>query len=131
MIRQNVVAFVADDFNLVHGLPDNARLGISRGKLTLKGNDVRKVFEPVVHEVLKLVMDQIRNAKHAVRTPRAVVMVGGFGQNAYLRNCIREVVSSSNVEVLQSPNGYSFILLSGAVPMLTTSAGQLWFEGLS
>ena len=89
----------------VHGLRDNPRLGVSRGKLTISGDDVRKIFEPVVHEVNKLVMEQVRAAREAVKLPTAVVIVGGFGQNAYLRDCLRAVVASSNVEVIQSPNG--------------------------
>lgn len=60
-----------------------------------------------MHEVNKLVMDQVRAARQAMmKNPKAIVIVGGFGQNAYLRDCIRELVASSNIEVLQSPNGY-------------------------
>ena len=89
----------------VHGLSDNPRLGVSRGKLTISGDQVGKIFEPVVHEVKKLVMDQIRDVRLASKTPKAVVIVGGFGQNAYLRDCLRELVAGFSIEVLQSPNG--------------------------
>ena len=88
----------------VHGLSDNPRLGISRGKFILSGEEVGKIFEPVVHEVKKLVMDQVRDVRLASKTPKAVVIVGGFGQSAYLRDCLRELVASFNIEVLQSPN---------------------------
>lgn len=89
----------------VHGLSENPPLGVSRGKLTISGDEVGKIFEPVVHEVKKLVMDQIRDVKLASKTPKAVVIVGGFGQNAYLRDCLRELVADFNIDVLQSPNG--------------------------
>lgn len=69
--------------------------------MLLPGTDVSFVFEPVVKEVLRLVVGQIKAAKGHVK---AVILVGGFGQNAYLRDAIREEVKSSNVEVLQSPN---------------------------
>ena len=59
-----------------------------------------------MHEVNKLVMDQVRATSQAVKAPKAVVLVGGSGQNAYLRDCLREVLASSNIEVLQCPNGY-------------------------
>ena len=41
----------------------------------------------------------------ARRTPKAIVIVGGFGQNAYLRDRIRAAVAKSKIEALQSPNG--------------------------
>lgn len=71
--------------------------------MTLAGSDVKAIFDPVVKEVLNLVTGQIKAAKRQVR---AVILVGGFGQNAYLRDVIREEVKSSGVEVLQSPNRY-------------------------
>lgn len=89
----------------VHGLSDSPRLGISRGKLSVTGDEVGMIFQPVVHEVKRLVMDQVRDVRLAFKTPKAIVIVGGFGQNAYLRNCLRELVAGFNIEVLQSPNG--------------------------
>lgn len=86
----------------VPGLRDNARLGVRRGRLTLDGADVQGIFEPVVKEILKLVMNQIKATSTSVK---AVLMVGGFGQNAYLRDRIRAEVAPLNVEVMQSPNG--------------------------
>lgn len=74
---------------------------IRKNKMTLPGAEIAVIFEPVVKEVLSLVAGQIKAAKRHVK---AVILVGGFGQNAYLRDAIREEVKSSNVEVLQSPN---------------------------
>jgi len=54
-----------------------------------------------MQEVVNLVLGQIKATKTAVR---AVLLVGGFGQSAYLRDCIRAAVG--DVEVMQSPNGY-------------------------
>lgn len=71
--------------------------------MTLPGTEVRAIFEPVVKEVLKLVTGQIEAAKRRVK---AVILVGGFGENAFLRDAIRHEVKSSNVEVMQSPNRY-------------------------
>ena len=85
----------------VPGLADNKELGIRKNKMTLPGTTVKAIFEPVVNEVLKLVTGQIEAVKRPVK---AVVLVGGFGQNAYLRDTIRDKLKSSNVEVMQSPN---------------------------
>ena len=56
----------------------------------------------MVKEVIKLVNEQI---KAAGRQVKAVILVGGFGQNAYLKQAIRDEVRSNGVEVMQSPNG--------------------------
>ena len=67
----------------------------------MAGAEIKAIFDPVVKEVLNLVIGQIQAAKRHVK---AVVLVGGFGQSAYLRDAIREEVRSRGVEVLQSPN---------------------------
>lgn len=90
----------------VPGLADNAALGIKRNKMTLPGTEVRLIFEPVLNEVTKLVMDQLKSSKKHVK---AVLLVGGFGQSAYLRDSIRKEVKSAfnaKTEVMQPPNGY-------------------------
>lgn len=74
---------------------------IRKNKMTLTGNEVQKLFDPVVNEVLRLVIGQINAAKQPVKT---IILVGGFGQNAYLRDAIRNEVKSNNVEVKQCPN---------------------------
>lgn len=76
--------------------------GIRRGKMRLTGTEVRTIFEPVVKDILGLVKGQIEATNTQVK---AVLMVGGFGQNAYLRERIREAIKGDNIEVMQSPNG--------------------------
>ena len=89
---------------VVPGLQDNAALGIRRGKMRLPGTDLRAVFEPILEEILKLVVNQIKASKETIK---AVLLVGGFGQSAYLRDTLRQEVKShnENTEVMQSPNG--------------------------
>ena len=55
-----------------------------------------------MQEVITLVTGQISATQNSVK---AVLLVGGFGQCAYLRDCIRHAVGTANVEVMQSPNG--------------------------
>lgn len=86
--------------SIVPGLHDNLGLGIRRGRLCVTGPEVEAVFDPVVQEVITLITDQIKSTKQPVK---AILMVGGFGQSAYLRDRVREAVGS--VEVMQSPNG--------------------------
>lgn len=68
----------------------------------LGGAELRGVFRPVIDEVITLVKGQVRATKKKVK---AVLLVGGFGQSAYLRDSIRGAVEDSEIEVLQSPNG--------------------------
>lgn len=85
---------------IVPGLVDDFQAGIRRGRMTVTGADFEKVFEPVIHEVISLIKGQIEST---ILPVKAVLLVGGFGQNAYLRDRIRQAVGS-NVEVMQSPN---------------------------
>ena len=85
---------------------NNTNLGISRGKLRLAGTDIRSIFEPVLSEVVALVMDQV---KATTKPIKAVLMVGGFGQNAYLRDLVRREIRTQrhakDAEVLVPKDG--------------------------
>ena len=59
------------------------------------------MFEPVLEEVVRLVTGQIKASKKKVK---AVIMVGGFSENAYLINAIELAIKQYNVEVMQCPN---------------------------
>lgn len=109
------------DIHIVPGIRDNARRGIRRNKFRLTGGDVRTIFEPVVKEVISLIEGQIKATQTDVK---AVLLVGGLGQNTYLRERIRKAIS---VEVMQSPNGYEPRYLFGW-GMLTSIVGPLLFE---
>ena len=85
---------------LVSGLVNDASRGIWRGKYTMLTDDVAAAFEPVVNDVIGLVLAQIREVKGTVRR---VLLVGGLGQSSYLRERIREVFPAT--EVLQPGNG--------------------------
>jgi tRNA A37 threonylcarbamoyltransferase TsaD len=87
---------------LVPGLKDNTSRDVRRGRYRLTGADVMTIFDPVVKEVVSLVLGQIDATREAVK---AVLLVGGFGQNTFLRDSIRQAVTSKGIEVMQSPNG--------------------------
>ena len=87
----------------VAGISDNSELGIRRGKIKLEGSTVKEFFDPVLEEVVTLVKGQIRAT---VQTPKAVLLVGGFGQSIALRDAIHEVVKHDGIEVIQPVGGY-------------------------
>lgn len=78
----------------------NEAKGIRRGKYTMTVEDITAIFEPVVQDIIGLVLGQIRALKGSASK---MLMVGGLGQSSYLRERIREAVP--DVEVLQPGNG--------------------------
>ncbi|KAI4098185.1 MAG: hypothetical protein LQ339_006563 [Xanthoria mediterranea] len=99
-----------DEYQIpVPGLRDNATYGVRRGRLRLTGLDLSRIFEPVVEEVISLVKGQIAATKADVK---AVLIVGGFGQNVFLRDSIRSAVADQGIEVMQSPNGLVIVDMS-------------------
>ena len=72
----------------------------------MTGTQVSEIFEPVVQEVITLVKGQIASTGKKVK---AVLLVGGFGQNAFLRESIRAAIDS-NIEVMQPPNGWTAVV---------------------
>ena len=86
---------------IVPGLSDDALLNVRRGRLRVTSAEIKTIFDPVIDEVVFLVKGQIRATKEPVKV---VLLVGGFGQSAYLRDCVRGAVGSK-VEVMQPPNG--------------------------
>jgi hypothetical protein len=83
----------------VPGLANNEKLGIRRGRLLVTPAEMRAVFEPVVTEVIDLVQAQIVSSKRKIR---AVLLVGGFGENSHLKERLRAALGKS-IEVIQPP----------------------------
>ena len=84
----------------VPGLVDNSHQGVKRGKFSLSGSEIVQIFSPVLDEVIALVTGQINSTEREVK---AVLLVGGFGESAYLRKSLRHAVGSK-VEILVPPN---------------------------
>ena len=102
-IKRRFTGTFGEEFIIpVAGLADNAALGIKRGKITIPGVEIRKIFEPVLKEVLHLVVNQIKATK---KKTKAVLLVGGFGGSAYLRESIRQEIKPYNTQVVQVENG--------------------------
>ena len=97
---------------LVPGLANNERLGIRRGRFTIKAAEMRGVFDPVVDKIIELVNGQVSMTNKAIR---AVLLVGGFGQNNYLKERLRSALGKK-IEVMQPPNAWTAVV-RGAVMM--------------
>lgn len=81
---------------------------MQRGKFSLKGDEIIQIFSPVLEEVIALVKGQISATKRKIK---AVILVGGFGESAYLRKTLRAAVGSG-IEILVAPNRSEFAVSS-------------------
>jgi len=97
---------------LVPGIANNESLGIRRGRFTVKPAEMKAIFDPVIGKVIELVKDQIKATSKVIRS---VLLVGGFGQNAYLKECLRSSLGGK-IEVLQPPHAWTSVV-RGAVMM--------------
>lgn len=94
------------------GFANNERLGIRRNRLKIKAAELREIFDPIINQIIELVKGQIRATN---RTVKAVLLVGGFGQNNYLKESLRNALGNS-VRVLQPVNAWTSVV-RGAVMM--------------
>jgi hypothetical protein len=101
----------------VTGLATNETLSVKKGKLILKSADVKEILEPVIAQVVKLVLGQIQTTNGEVK---AILLVGGFGTSMYLRERIREAVNNK-IEVLQPTYGWSAVVRGAVMKGLAQS----------
>lgn len=111
---------------LVPGLANNERLGIRRGRFTVTPAEMRDIFEPVVEKITKLVKGQIEATN---KTTSAVILVGGFGQNNYLKERLRSSVGKS-ILVLQPPNAWTAVVRGAVMMGLARANSKLAAVGL-
>lgn len=83
--------------------------------------DMGKIFEPVMKDILSLIGDQVRRAGSGVA---AVLLVGGFGQNSYLKSRVQKTVGSS-IAVLQPENGWTAVVRGAAMLGVGSAAPEL------
>jgi sugar (pentulose or hexulose) kinase len=73
---------------------------------------LKEIFEHVILQVIKLVKDQIKSTNKKIK---AVLLVGGFGQNAYLKERLRTALGTE-ITVMQPTNAWTAVV-RGAVMM--------------
>jgi len=70
------------------GFPDDEAAGIEDCFLILTSEQVKKIFDPVIQDVIVLVEHQVEVLRNACEKVTAILCVGGFGQSAYLQKCL-------------------------------------------
>ncbi|MCJ1471604.1 hypothetical protein MMC13_000244 [Lambiella insularis] len=120
LIKRAFTGLNGEDFLIpVPGIRDNPQRGVIRGKFRLSRNLMKSMFDSVVQEVIELVQDQIRQCQKPVK---AILLVGGFGQSAYLRDRLRQTLKTSDVEVMQSPNGWTAVVRGALIKGLACTS---------
>jgi molecular chaperone DnaK (HSP70) len=110
----------------VPGMANDEQLGIKRGRFNIKAAEVKGIFDPIVDKIIKLVNDQIRATSQTIR---AVLLVGGFGQNNYLKERLRTSLGSA-VQILQPPNAWTAVVRGAVMMGLARSDPRLTSVGL-
>ncbi|KAG6005421.1 hypothetical protein E4U21_000201 [Claviceps maximensis] len=102
----------------------NASLGLNRNRFTISLADMKtRIFGPITKDIICLVQEQIAMVGDNVA---AVVLVGGFGQSAFLKSEIQAALPRG-IPVLQPKNGWIAVVKGAAIhglgyyyPSLTT-----------
>lgn len=100
---------------LVPGIEDDEDLKVRRGFLRVTGEEMRDIFLSVLDEVLNLALKQIKSSKSPVKT---ALIVGGFGQNQFLRDHLQANVSPG-VKVLAPPDGWTAVVRGALAKVLS------------
>ena len=103
-LKKNFVGDTPKDYYLsALGLSDNPRMDIRDGKVVISSDIIRTIFEPVIQNILELISDQIGRVRDNNRSVKAVLLVGGFGSNEYLKKRIKQQVGQA-IDVIKVEN---------------------------
>jgi hypothetical protein len=101
-IKNSFDGNLSEDYSILcFGLADDPLSGVENNEFHLSGKEIKDIFEPVVTEILELVVDQIL----ATKSIKAVILVGGLSNNSYLRKRLQAEVERP-IQVYQPANRY-------------------------
>ncbi|PYH98153.1 actin-like ATPase domain-containing protein [Aspergillus ellipticus CBS 707.79] len=101
-----------DYFIPIPGAQDDPSVPIEDGFFQLTSEDVTQIFEPIIQDVELLVAEQIKGIEKKQLSPKAILLVGGFGSSEFLFRRLQE--ANPTVTVMQPPDAWSAVV-SGAV----------------
>ncbi|KAI9512146.1 actin-like ATPase domain-containing protein [Russula earlei] len=91
--------------------PDDLRVGLFNGELSIPGNLLRReVFDPVVNQALELIEEQIKKVNQHID---ALLLVGGFSGSGYLFKRVEERFGA-RVKVIARPSDADTATARGA-----------------
>ncbi|PWW76350.1 actin-like ATPase domain-containing protein [Tuber magnatum] len=102
----------------IPGATDDSTAGIEDGMFVIYRDEMRKIFDPVVQEIVQLVQQQVKEVeKTKTCQVKALVLVGGFGESEYLRSRLQNqirTIDGRKPSILQPPNAWTAVV-RGAV----------------
>lgn len=136
------------------GLPDDEAAGLDSGFLVMNAEQVKKIFEPVIREIVGLIEGQVQAIKEKGGTVSGIILVGGFGQSNYLYTQVKRhfnaappppyteqpthavaATSQPNIEVLQPLHAWTAVVrgavLRGLEGSLVEKRRSRWHYGTS
>ena len=88
--------------------------GIYGGMFEITLEEMQKLFEPVVSQVLELIRAQVMAVSTGDHRANSILLVGGFGESEYLFERVRGWANPCGIQVLQ-PREASTAIVRGAV----------------
>ena len=84
------------------------RPGIKHHRLELTLIEMKKIFDPVISEILTLILDQVHHTAEQTKQVKYILLVGGFGNSSYLHSRIQDVldISPGGIKVKVSPDRF-------------------------
>ncbi|GIZ37993.1 hypothetical protein CKM354_000142000 [Cercospora kikuchii] len=102
---------------LMRGAPDSRFYDQEDGIVNVYYPDLKAMFEPVVKKIIALLQSQLdaerRQAGHA--TIKTMLLVGGFGESAYLNNALRIWCQARGIRLLCPEHPQSAIVRGAAL----------------
>nr|OQO22529.1 hypothetical protein B0A51_09680 [Rachicladosporium sp. CCFEE 5018] len=83
---------------IIRDAPESQYYDEEEGMVKLTKADVRQVFEPAVAEVIALVVQQNETIKTAGKKLDRLVLVGGFGESAYLYSRLKKWCQTRGIQ---------------------------------
>ncbi|KAK1835325.1 hypothetical protein QBC39DRAFT_274984 [Podospora conica] len=95
-------------------IEDDEDEGLQANCWSIKGTDLKTIFDPLVTDILRLIDDQIRtsNQKRGKGAIEGIFLVGGFGSSQYLKSRIEKRFPGT--QVIQPTDAWAAVV-KGAV----------------
>ncbi|KAF8534217.1 hypothetical protein BDD12DRAFT_757493 [Trichophaea hybrida] len=121
----------------VQGIPDNDATNVYDNFHTMRNEDVKNIFDPVIDPIIELVKQQVLRVQEKGENVAEILLVGGFGSSEYLLRQLTDTRYGRNsttiIPVRQPINAYvrcalplsSVILMKGAYSRTSIVRGAL------
>ncbi|KAK4450231.1 hypothetical protein QBC34DRAFT_484501 [Podospora aff. communis PSN243] len=103
-------------------LEDDPTNGLHSNTWRMTGKDLKKIFSPLITDILRLIDDQVKSVK--IKRPggriTGICLVGGFGSSQYLKACVEK--EHPDLQVLQPNDAWAAIAKGAALSLLPHKA---------